>query len=158
MSFCFSALQSSTIFNRIILRAVQVEGFTELTPALLGIFAHLSEKDGMSVSALAGALGSTRQAAHKHVGKLAASGYIELQTRRDNRKEKAVVLTPRGEALVKVALKVIADTEAEMARFLGRDRFEQYMKHQEALLHFLEGLEQAEGHRAPVAKKASCRL
>jgi len=158
MSFCFSALQSSTIFNRIILRAVERAGFTALTPALLGIFAHLSEREGMSVSGLAAALGSTRQAVHKHVGKLAASGYIELQTRPDNRKEKSVVLTSRGEALVKVALKVIADTEAEMARFLGHDMFEQYMKHQEALLHFLEGLEQAEGHRPPVVKKDSCRL
>ncbi|UFS63585.1 MarR family transcriptional regulator [Sulfurimonas sp. HSL-3221] len=145
MSFCFSALQSSTIFNRIILRAVQHEGFTELTPALLGIFAHLSERDGMSVSALAVALGSTRQAAHKHVGKLASSGYIELQTRPDNRKEKVVMLTPRGEVLVNVALKVIADTEAEMGRFLGRDVFEQYLKNQEALLHFLEALERGEG-------------
>ncbi|MHC3994288.1 MarR family winged helix-turn-helix transcriptional regulator [Thiomicrolovo sp. ZZH C-3] len=141
MSFCFSALQSSTIFNRIILRAVQDEGFTELTPALLGIFAHLSESDGMSVSALAAAQGSTRQAAHKHVVKLALSGYIELQTRPGNRKEKVVALTPRGKALVKVALKVIADTEAEMARFLGRDAFKQYLQNQEALLHFLAGLE-----------------
>ncbi|WP_345990364.1 MarR family transcriptional regulator [Sulfurimonas sp. HSL1-2] len=144
MSFCFSALRSSTIFNRIILAAVDREGFTELTPALLGIFAHLAEAEPMSVSALAGALGSTRQAAHKHVGKLAVSGYIELQTRPDNRKEKVVVLTPRGEALVGVALDVIARTESKMSAYLGTAAFETFMRNQEALLHFLEDLERGE--------------
>jgi DNA-binding MarR family transcriptional regulator len=141
MSFCFSALRSSTIFNRLILDAVEREGFAELTPALLGVFAHLAEAEPMNVTALACALGSTRQAVHKHVGKLAASGYVELQQRPGNRKERVVVLTPQGEALVALALRVIAETEAKMAEYLGAPVFATFMRKQEALLQFLEALE-----------------
>lgn len=138
MSFCFHALKSSTLFNRIILDAVEKEGFTDLTPALLGIFAHLAEAEPMSISALANALGSSRQALHKSVTKLVALGYVVLEIRPPNRKEKIVVLTGRGEAMVKVALRTISRTEARMAEFLGAQEFEEYLQKQRKLTEFLE--------------------
>lgn len=141
MAFCFNALKSSTLFNRIILDTLEAEGYDDLTPALLGIFAHLAEAEPMSITALAGALGSSRQALHKSVGKLAASGYVILQTRPENRKEKIVVLTGRGEALVALALGVIAETEERMAEFLGADAFGVYLEQQQRLTAFLETLE-----------------
>ena len=141
MAFCFNALKSSTLFNQIILDALEAQGYGDLTPALLGIFAHLAEAEPMSITALAGALGSSRQALHKSVGKLAASGYVTLQTRPENRKEKIVVLTERGEALVARALGVIAATEERMAEFLGADAFGMYLEQQERLTAFLETVE-----------------
>jgi len=141
MAFCFHALHSSTLFNRIILDAVEKEGYTDLTPALLGIFAHLAEAEPMSVSTLAAALGSSRQALHKSIGKLEAMGYVTLQTRPPNRKEKIVVLSARGETLVALAQRVIARTEGEMAAFLGAEAFEEYLQRQMRLTAFLETLQ-----------------
>ena len=138
MSFCFNALKSSTHFNEIILDTVEKGGFTDLTPSLLGIFAYLAEAEPMSISSLASALGSSRQALHKSVSKLAASGYVTLETRPPNRKEKIVVLTERGEAMVKLALEVIARTEAKMAAFLGEKEFSDYLQKQQRLTEFLE--------------------
>jgi DNA-binding MarR family transcriptional regulator len=140
MSFCFTALRSSTLFNQIILERVEREGYCDLSPALLSIFAHLAEAEPMSVSTLANALGSSRQAVHKSVGKLVASGYVTLQARPKNRKEKIIVLTGRGEALIKLALEVINETQEQMAAFLGRDAFGTFMTNQEKLLEFLERL------------------
>lgn len=140
MSFCFNALKSSTLFNKIILDAVEEAGFTDLTPSLLGIFAHLSETEPMSISALANALGSSRQALHKSVNKLVAAGYVVLETRPQNRKEKIVVLSDQGEAMVRIAFQVIARTEAKMAAFLGPEAFEEYVWTQQKLTSFLENL------------------
>jgi len=138
MSFCFNSLRSSTLFNQIILDSLEREGFDDLTPALLGIFAFLAEAKPMSISALAEGLGNSRQAMHKNIGKLAASGYITLQTRPHNRKEKLVVLTERGELLVGRSLQVIARTEERMADFLGAQAFETYLGNQRKLLEFLK--------------------
>lgn len=138
MSFCFNALKSSTLFNKIILDAVEQEGFTDLTPSLLGIFAHLAEAEPMSISTLASVSGSSRQALHKSVGRLVSSGYVTLETRPQNRKEKIVVLTGRGEGMVKLALRVIADTESKMAAYLGKKEFEDYLHNQRKLTEFLE--------------------
>jgi len=137
MSFCFNALKSSTLFNKIILDEVEEAGFTDLTPSLLGIFAHLAGAEPMSISTLANVLGSSRQALHKSVSKLAVSGYVVLESRPPNRKEKIVILTERGEAMVKLALQVISRTEAKMAEYLGGKEFEDYLQKQQRLTEFL---------------------
>ena len=140
MSFCFNSLRSSTLFNQIILDYLENEGFSGLTPALLGIFAFLAEAEPRSISALADALGSSRQATHKSIGKLAVLGYVTLQTRPQNKKEKIVVLTGRGEELVRFSMLVIAHTEEKMAGFLGGEAYETYLQNQGKLVAFLEAL------------------
>ena len=138
MSFCFNALKSSTLFNQIILETLEKEGFSELTPALLAIFAHLAEAEPMSVSSLSTLLGISRQAAHKSVNILEGLGYITLQMRPENRKEKIVVLTERGEVLVKRSLEIIAATEQKMADFLGEKAYQSFRENQQKLTVFLE--------------------
>lgn len=140
MSFCFNALKSSTLFNQIILETLEQEGFSELTPALLSIFAHLAEAEPMSVSSLAGALGISRQAAHKSLTILEKLGYITLQMRPENKKEKIVVLTDRGGELVKRSLEIIAATEQKMADFLGEKAYKSFRENQQKLTLFLASI------------------
>lgn len=138
MSFCFNALKSSTFFNQIILTNLLKEGFTDLTPTLLGIFAHLAEAKPMSVSSLAGVLGISRQAMHKSITILVKLGYIKLEIRPLNRKEKIVMLTDKGEMLIELSLNIIAMTEQKMSDFLGKTEYETFLKHQQTLTTFLE--------------------
>jgi len=138
MSFCFNSLKSSTLFNEIILKELHILGYTDITPALLGVFAFLAEAEPLSISTLANSLGQTRQAAHKNVGKLESAGYLELANRPQNQKEKMIVLTEKGEALVRHSLRVIAQTQEKMAGFIGSDAFEEYLKKQQELTAFLE--------------------
>ncbi len=140
MSFCFNALKSSTLFNQIILKNLIEEGFSDLTPSLLGIFAHLAEAEPMSVSSLANVLGVSRQAMHKSVNILVKSGYIGLEVRPSNRKEKIVILTNRGEKLIEFSLKIIAKTEQKMANSLGKKEYEAFISHQQKLTLFLESI------------------
>lgn len=140
MSFCFNALKSSTVFNQIILKNLVEEGFSDLTPSLLGIFAHLAEAEPMSVSSLANLLGISRQAMHKSVNILVKLGYIALEVRPSNRKEKIVILTDRGEKLVAFSLKIIAKTEQKMSDFLGREAYKSFIENQQKLTTFLEGI------------------
>ena len=140
MSFCFNALKSSTIFNQIILNNLVEEGFSDLTPSLLGIFAHLAEAEPMSVSSLANLLGISRQAMHKSVNILVKLGYVTLEVRPSNRKEKIVILTDRGEKLVAFSLKIIAKTEQKMSDFLGREAYKSFIENQQKLTTFLEGI------------------
>jgi DNA-binding MarR family transcriptional regulator len=138
MSFCFHALKSSTLFNQIILKELSKEGFTDLTPTLLGIFAHLAEAEPMSVSSLANRLNVTRQAMHKNTTLLEKLGYICLEIRAPNRKEKIVVLTQKGEELITISLEIIARTEEKMGKFLGRKEYQTFLAHQEKLTLLLE--------------------
>lgn len=138
MSFCFNSLKSSTLFNEIILKELHILGYTDITPALLGVFAFLAEAEPLSISTLAKSLGQTRQAAHKNVGKLESSGYLTLVNRPQNQKEKIIVLTEKGEALVRHSLRVITKTQEKMAGFIGSDAFEEYLKKQQELTAFLE--------------------
>lgn len=144
MSFCFNALKSSTLFNQIILESLEKEGFSALSPSLLSIFAHLAESEPMSVSSLANTLGVSRQAMHKSVTILEGLDYIKLETRSGNRKEKIIVLTDRGEALVQCALMTIAATEQKMADFLGTETFNLFKENQEKLTTFLEDISNTE--------------
>ena len=141
MAFCFNSLRSSTLFNEIILTSLHASGYEGLTPALLELFAYLADAEPPSVSALAKSMGYTRQAAHKSVGKLEKTGYVRLETRPQNRKEKIVFLTPKGDALVRQSLEVIARTEAKMAAFVGADAFASYLRMQDELTAFLAQLE-----------------
>lgn len=140
MSFCFNALKSSTLFNQIILESLEKEGFSDLSPSLLSIFAHLAEREPVSVSALANLLSVSRQAMHKSIKILEGSNYITLEKRPTNRKEKMVVLTDRGEELVQCALMTIAMTEQKMADFLGTEAFKLFIENQERLTKFLESI------------------
>lgn len=140
MSFCFNALKSSTLFNQIILKSLEKKGFSDLSPSLLSIFAHLAESEPVSVSSLANLLGVSRQAMHKSIKILEGLDYIKLEKRSTNRKEKIVLLTDRGDELVQCALMTIAKTEEKMADFLGTEAFKIFIEDQEKLTTFLESI------------------
>jgi DNA-binding MarR family transcriptional regulator len=150
MSFCFDALKSSTIFNQIVLKNLQKRGYTELSPALLTIFAHLAESEPMSATSLANVIGVSRQAMHKSVNILERLGHVTLETRPSNRKEKIVVLTGQGEKLVQDAMDTITVTEKQMADFLGSETYTTFLGHQKALTAFLEALENQTKDQGPV--------
>lgn len=137
MSFCFNSLRSSTLFNQIILKELHRLGYGDMTPALLGIFAFLAEAEPLSVSMLAKSLGHTRQAVHKNVVRLESAGYLQLRTRPQNQKEKVIVLTHKGETLVRHAMDVIARTQKELADFIGTETFADYLQKQQQLADFL---------------------
>ena len=138
MSFCYNALKSSVFFNRVILKNLEKQGFTDLTPSFLTLFAHLAESEPMSVTSLANLLGVSRQAMHKSVSTLERLGYIWLEMRPENRKEKIVMLTENGKRLVACALEIIALTEKKMAALLGPDAYQTFIENQQKLTRFLE--------------------
>jgi DNA-binding MarR family transcriptional regulator len=140
MSFCFDALRSSTLFNKIILQNLEKEGFADLTPGLLGIFAFLFESGAQSITTLSREMGTSRQAAHKSITKLSTSGYLCVQSRPDNKKERIVTLSERGTELVEHANRVINATEQKMAETLGPDAYADYRQKQARLVTLLEAL------------------
>jgi DNA-binding MarR family transcriptional regulator len=52
-------------------------------------------------------------------------GYVERRDAPGDRRASLICLTERGWAQVRAALAVIADTEAEWTRILGKERMEQ---------------------------------
>lgn len=129
MSICFLSLETSKIFNQIILDELSSQGFDGLSNALIVLFPYIDEYKGITSSALASKIGYTRQAMHKNLMKLEILGYITLVAG-ENKKEKAVLLTAKGMGLMKCATVFIEKTQHELSDLLGEKGLKEYMEYQ----------------------------
>jgi len=136
MSICFLSLETSKIFNDLILKKLQDEGFGDLTNSLITIFPYIMEFENISISNLSLKLGYTRQAMHKNLKKLEQSDYIYFESS-DNKKEKIVRLTKKGESLMSVANKYIQSLQEEISNKLGFKELNQFIKSQEIIFEIL---------------------
>jgi len=129
MSICFLSLETSKIFNQLILDELSKQGFDGLSNALIVLFPYIDEYKGITSSGLASKIGYTRQAMHKNLMKLETLGYITLGSG-ENKKEKAILLTPKGRELMKHATVFIENTQQELAELLGEKGLQKYMDYQ----------------------------
>ncbi|HZF70545.1 MarR family winged helix-turn-helix transcriptional regulator [Sulfuricurvum sp.] len=136
MSICFLSLETSKIFNQLILDELSNQGFDGLSNALIVLFPYIDEYKGITTSALASKIGYTRQAMHKNLLKLEALGYILFETG-ENKKEKAVVLTQKGLELMKSATVFIENTQHELSELLGEKGLQEYMEYQSKVVSHL---------------------
>lgn len=75
-----------------------------------------------SISELARKLNLSRQAVHKQIKKMEEEGIIRLISPLDNKKVKNVVLTERGQELIRKRGKTMAAVENKIAEKIGKDR------------------------------------
>lgn len=136
MSICFLSLETSKIFNQLILDELSHQGFDGLSNALIVLFPYIDEYKGITASALASKIGYTRQAMHKNLLKLETLGYILFETG-ENKKEKAVVLTQKGLELMKSATVFIENTQHELSELLGEKGLQEYMEYQSKVVSHL---------------------
>ncbi|WP_380168669.1 MarR family winged helix-turn-helix transcriptional regulator [Jannaschia sp. R86511] len=113
-------LRAAEWFDRALLDALAARGWPRLTRSQSQLFAALGP-DGASVAELARRVGVTRQSMHSAVADLVGHGV--LATRSDARDARAVVvtLTPRGQQLVREALRELGALEQVLAGRIGQD-------------------------------------
>ncbi|MDD3597513.1 MAG: MarR family winged helix-turn-helix transcriptional regulator [Sulfuricurvum sp.] len=136
MSICFLSLETSKIFNRLILDELTAQGFEGLSQALIILFPYIDEHKGINPSTLASKIGYTRQAMHKNLLKLETLGYILFESG-ENKKEKAVLLTSKGMELMKIATAFIEHTQQELSELLGEQGLNEYMEYQSRIVSHL---------------------
>lgn len=136
MSICFLSLETSKIFNELILTELSEHGFEGLSSALIVLFPYIDEYNGLSASALAAKIGYTRQAMHKNLLKLASLGYITLESGA-NKKEKGVSFTPKGVELMECATAFIEKTQHELSEHVGEKSLHDYIQRQSQILAYL---------------------
>ena len=79
--------------------------------------------EGARPSDLAAAAGMSRQALSEWIRELAADGYLVVSTDPIDRRNRIVRLTPKAEAVIRLATEAIQSTESELRRTLCAARF-----------------------------------
>ncbi len=113
-------LRSSRAETTTTLELLAERGYRNLTLAYTNVLANL-DTDGTTISALARRAGVTRQAASQLVAEIERAGYV---TRRPDPADGRAVLvkqTAKGRALLKAALEVVVELEAQYERILGAE-------------------------------------
>ncbi len=82
-----------------------------------------------SISDVARKLGISRQSAQASVKRLIKLGVVELELVAKNKREKHILITPRGVLAGKTAKHQIEDVESDIAAIIGRDNVEQMRSH-----------------------------
>ncbi|QKF82322.1 MarR family winged helix-turn-helix transcriptional regulator [Halarcobacter ebronensis] len=136
MSICFLSLETSKVFNDLILKKLQEEGFDNLSASLITIFPFIAEYKNISISSLAQKLGYSRQAMHKNLKKLESSSYIILK-QLENKKEKIVVFTKRGNNLMLVANSFIQSIQEELYSQIGTKDINNFIRTQQRIFEIL---------------------
>lgn len=136
MSLCFLSLETSKVFNELILKELEKCGFLGLSSSLITIFPYIKEYENISISSLAKKLGYSRQAMHKNLKKLEELGYLTF-LQEVNKKEKRVLLTPKSEDLINKANKFIQKTQDELSLLVGKEELDKYIKTQNEIFEFL---------------------
>jgi DNA-binding MarR family transcriptional regulator len=78
---------------------------------------------GSTISAVGRELGITRQGASKVVGYLQNRDYVSVADSRTSKREKSVVLTPRGVAYLHAQRTAVLEIEAELRSEIGEAAF-----------------------------------
>lgn len=136
MSLCFLSLETSKVFNELILKELEKCGFLGLSSSLITIFPYIKEYENISISSLAKKLGYSRQAMHKNLKKLEKLGYLTF-LQEVNKKEKRVLLTSKSEDLINKANKFIQKTQDELSLLVGKEELDKYKKTQNEIFKFL---------------------
>jgi len=92
-------------------------GWTDVRPSF-GFVLLAVRSDPQSTTALAGLLGTSKQATSKLVGELEVAGYV-ARVQADDARRKVVRLTPQGERLLEAVEDIYADLEARWADVIG---------------------------------------
>ncbi|UTJ06535.1 MarR family winged helix-turn-helix transcriptional regulator [Arcobacter roscoffensis] len=137
MSICFLSLETSKVFNELILKELEEVGFSGLSSSLITIFPYIKEYENISISNLAKKLGYSRQAMHKNLKKLEDLGYLSF-SQELNKKEKTVILTKKSESLISKANEFIQKIQDELCSTLGKEELDKYIKTQNVIYEFLE--------------------
>jgi len=132
-------LETSKVFNGLILEYLKSNGFDGLSDALLVLFPYLEEYEKTTASQLSKKVGYTRQAMHKNIKKLEEFDYIAILLQ-ENKKEKSIQLTSKGEKLVAAANRYIAQIEDELAEHIGKKELESFKESQMKIYHYLESI------------------
>src|SRR5262245_26572411 len=110
--------------QRRMLAALHAHGFDDLDLAHLNVFQYPGP-EGARPSELAARLRISKQALNYLLGELERLGYLERRADPDDLRSRRVVLTRRGNAVVRVIRKAVAEVEAAWTERLGAERFAQ---------------------------------
>jgi DNA-binding MarR family transcriptional regulator len=99
-------------------RLLQDSPFANASKAEIKLFAAL-RGESRSIAELSRYLGVSRQAAHQTVHKLINHGVVELITSEQNRREKIVVITERGQQARALTALHFQQIEGQVANRLG---------------------------------------
>ncbi|MFJ3673040.1 MarR family winged helix-turn-helix transcriptional regulator [Streptomyces sp. NPDC090106] len=97
---------------------VVARGFVDVRPAHGHVFSLLAP-DGATVTAVAGHLGVTKQAASQLVDELVRKGYVERRAHPGDARARLVVLTERGRACTRAAEEAAAEAVRAWVDVLG---------------------------------------
>lgn len=137
MSICFLSLETNKIFNELILKKLEEEGFDGLSISLVILFPYIDSYKNISISNLAKKVGYTRQAMHKNLKKLELLEYIALESDSNNKKEKSIKLTKKSEELIKIANSFINQIQKELSSKVGEKQLQEYIKNQQMIFDLL---------------------
>jgi len=138
MSICFLSLESSKVFNKLILEELEKEGFDGLSEALVVLFPYIDTYENITIAKLSKHVGYSRQAMHKNIKKLEEFGYITLTLQ--NQKEKSIKFTPKSLKLLEVANEYISKVENEISSLIGKEQLDSYKSNQLKIHQFLSSL------------------
>ncbi len=104
-------------------RRLQERSYPDVQPSYARVLSNL-HPDGSSIVAVATRAGVTRQAASQLLKEIEAKGYVRRE--RDPKDARAVIVrrTKRGEQLLRDALGVVSELEAEYAGSIGEQKVE----------------------------------
>lgn len=136
MSLCFLSLETNKIFNELILKKLEDEGFDGLSLSLVVLFPYFETDENISISNLAKKLGYTRQAMHKNLKKLESLDYITFEVE-ENKKEKLVKTTNKSKKLMQIANDLIIEIQNELSKKIGKKQLQEYIKNQGQIFDIL---------------------
>ena len=111
-------LQAFRAFEAELIRRLQGRGIHDVTYANLNVIRHL-DPEGLRLSALAHDACMSKQALGKVVSELAQKGYVALEADPLDGRAKRVQYTKKGQALLKVAVTIVAEMENAYRDGLG---------------------------------------
>jgi DNA-binding MarR family transcriptional regulator len=97
--------------------------YEKVRPSDVRVFVRAS-RGTYTISDIARELQITRQAAQSSVQRLIKLQVIALKTLPGNKRDKVVMITPKGELASKTARQQIGDLENELAEMIGKDKLE----------------------------------
>jgi DNA-binding MarR family transcriptional regulator len=98
--------------------------YEKVRPSDVRVFVRAS-RSTYTISEIARELQITRQAAQSSVQRLIKLQVIALKTLPGNKRDKVVVITPKGELASRTARQQVVNLENEFAEMIGRDMLEE---------------------------------
>jgi DNA-binding MarR family transcriptional regulator len=117
--------------------ALAAAGFDDYRTTHESVFQWLGP-EGDRVSDLAQHAGMTRQSMAELVDYLEAHGYVERLPDPSDRRAVLVRRTDRGWTVNRIARRVVEESQAEWARALGREEFDQLLGHLRRLADMIQ--------------------